>query len=384
MSGGAGDQGEGVRPLLWIFSLHGAFGGSRTVLDHLLGTLLERGWRLALLCVGPVPPDLPDQVLVLELREGWGDRIPRVQFHVRQERQKRAFRRLLERTGPPAALLASLGEWRYLGLCEQPWPLLLLPHVVPLARGFRPRERRWLLAPSSKPRILRMPPKAALQDLLQTLGLAQTPQGWSHLYPSLAPTPQTSPVPDDPPLILTLGHLAWTKDPGTWLEVAARVQDQVGGDGCRWVWLGAPFPGTESLEDWRERARALGLEGRVFPGFCSRPDEWFARASLYLQPSRMESFGIAVSTAMAWGLPVVASRLGGLVEQVEEGRTGFLVEPGDVPALVIRVLGLLRQPEKARAMGQAGRERQQALFSGESWRAGLDEALKEMNLAHPL
>jgi starch synthase len=70
-------------------------------------------------------------------------------------------------------------------------------------------------------------------------------------------------------------------------------------------------------------------------------------------PSHQEPFGTVLSEAMAVGTPVVATRVGGLAEVVEDGVTGMLVEPGDPPALAA---GVLRVLERREAMGAAARE----------------------------
>jgi glycosyltransferase involved in cell wall biosynthesis len=70
-------------------------------------------------------------------------------------------------------------------------------------------------------------------------------------------------------------------------------------------------------------------------------------------PSHQEPFGTVLSEAMAVGTPVVATRVGGLAEVVEDGVTGMLVEPGDPPALAAGVLQVL---ERREAMGAAARE----------------------------
>src|SRR5205823_14995831 len=69
-----------------------------------------------------------------------------------------------------------------------------------------------------------------------------------------------------------------------------------------------------------------------------------------------ELLGLVLLEAMASGTPVVCSRLGGLVEVVQHGVTGFLVEPGNVVELHERLAELLRIPALARRMGQRARE----------------------------
>ena len=68
-----------------------------------------------------------------------------------------------------------------------------------------------------------------------------------------------------------------------------------------------------------------------------------------------ELLGLVVLEAMASGTPVVCSRLGGLVEVVQHGVTGFLVEPGNVAELHERLAELLHNPALARRMGQSAR-----------------------------
>ncbi len=85
-------------------------------------------------------------------------------------------------------------------------------------------------------------------------------------------------------------------------------------------------------------------------------------ADLFVMPSLFEPFGIVLLEAMASGLPIVASRVGGIPEVVEEGKTAMLVPPGNPEELRIAIEALLSNDRLRRAMGHAGRERA-ALFS---------------------
>src|SRR5690606_9323764 len=78
-----------------------------------------------------------------------------------------------------------------------------------------------------------------------------------------------------------------------------------------------------------------------------------------------ELLGLGVLEAMASGTPVVASRVGGVPELVADGETGFLVDPGDVPALRDRLAALLSDRRLAREMGDAGRS---AVLERLTWR----------------
>ena len=73
----------------------------------------------------------------------------------------------------------------------------------------------------------------------------------------------------------------------------------------------------------------------------------------------------ALSEAMALRLPVVATRVGGIPEAVLEGKTGLLVEPGSVSGLAGALRAALSDPDRLRAMGEAGYQRYLQLFDGD-------------------
>jgi glycosyltransferase involved in cell wall biosynthesis len=79
-------------------------------------------------------------------------------------------------------------------------------------------------------------------------------------------------------------------------------------------------------------------------------------SDVFLFPSHSEGLPNAVIEAMAVGLPVVATRVGGLPDLIRHGENGFLVEVGDVAAMTERVVELLSRPDRARQVGQRGRQ----------------------------
>ena len=115
-----------------------------------------------------------------------------------------------------------------------------------------------------------------------------------------------------------------------------------------------------------QRAAARGVSHAVtFLGHVDDVPGRLAGAALFTLPSESEAFPNAVLEAMACGLPVVASAVGGIREVVEHGRTGLLVPPRDPVALADRICDLLTRPDVAAAWGAHGRELVEARYSFE-------------------
>jgi N-acetyl-alpha-D-glucosaminyl L-malate synthase BshA len=101
------------------------------------------------------------------------------------------------------------------------------------------------------------------------------------------------------------------------------------------------------------RDRGLA-DGVTFLGNQEYVEDLFPHADVFLLPSLHESFGLAALEAMAVGVPVVATDVGGPNEVVVDGECGFLRSPRDVPGMVEAVLRILTEPGLGRAMGEAG------------------------------
>ena len=103
-------------------------------------------------------------------------------------------------------------------------------------------------------------------------------------------------------------------------------------------------------------ARARQVDAHVrFAGECRDVPALLAESDLFVLPSRSEAFPNAVIEAMAAGLPVVASDVGGIPEVVQDGLNGLLVPPDDPRALADAVLGLMDDPVRAARLGAAAR-----------------------------
>jgi len=113
-----------------------------------------------------------------------------------------------------------------------------------------------------------------------------------------------------------------------------------------------------SRQALEQLARRCGVADRViFAGFQSDVMPYEAALDIFCLPSLKEGLSLSALEAMALGKPVVASRVGGTPEVVADGETGLLVEPANPEALAQALAALLRDPQRAQAMGEAGRER---------------------------
>jgi glycosyltransferase involved in cell wall biosynthesis len=105
------------------------------------------------------------------------------------------------------------------------------------------------------------------------------------------------------------------------------------------------------------RAALEGNARVLLPGYLEDRETFFAALDIFLMPSRSEGWGLAALEAMAHGLPVIASRIGGLPEIVESGETGWLVPPDDPAALADAIALAARNRETLRESGVRARER---------------------------
>jgi N-acetyl-alpha-D-glucosaminyl L-malate synthase BshA len=104
-------------------------------------------------------------------------------------------------------------------------------------------------------------------------------------------------------------------------------------------------------------ARDLGIASDVsFVGVSGSVVDILSEADAFLLPSEMESFGLAALEAMACETPVVAAKVGGISEVVEDGESGFLLPLGDVESMAGRTLEILNNPDLRTRMGKRGRE----------------------------
>jgi glycosyltransferase involved in cell wall biosynthesis len=168
--------------------------------------------------------------------------------------------------------------------------------------------------------------------------------------------------------VITVANLRPEKSHETLIGAAALlaadfpdVQFQIVGDGPRRAALEA-------------RVRASGLERTVvFLGHREDVSQLLGAADVFVLPSRSEAFPNGAIEAMASGLPVVASAVGGLLDLIEPGRTGMLVPPGDTAALAAALRQLFTERALAARLGEAAREQVHQRYSFERMVTSFEE-----------
>ena len=107
----------------------------------------------------------------------------------------------------------------------------------------------------------------------------------------------------------------------------------------------------------KEQVERAGLEDKVrFLGWRADVDEIMGCFDIFVLPSLNEGMGRVLVEAMAAGLPIVASRVGGILDLVKDGKNGLLVPHADASALEKAISDLLEDKEKRKRMGEAGKK----------------------------
>ena len=234
-----------------------------------------------------------------------------------------------------------------------------LPSALPAVKTTKPfvlqlwgtdvelgRRARWaarLLV--SRARLVLCPSRALVDDA-RALGARDV-----RVIASGVEIPDTVGVPDEPPHVLFVGRLSEEKGLEELLEATRGMPRVIVGDG--------PL-----------RDRVAEAVGFVAPSALGR---YYERAAIVVCPSRREGYGVVAREAMAYGRPVVATAVGGLVDAVEDGVTGLLVPPRDPAALRAALERLLADEGLRRRLGVAARIAASERFS---WAAATEETIR--------
>ena len=205
------------------------------------------------------------------------------------------------------------------------------------------RRAPWLFRPLLRRARLVVVASEFLEQAARELGAREV-----RVIPSGVEIPDTVGEPDDPPHVLFVGRLSPEKGIHEFLRATK---------GLRRVIVGAgPVRVTEAL------------------GFVPHAElgPYYERAAVVCVPSRREGYGFVAHEAMAYGRPVVATRVGGLVDAIEDGVSGLLVDAAGLRPAVER---LLADPELRARLSAAARKHAIENFKGGDIRSAYEEAL---------
>lgn len=179
------------------------------------------------------------------------------------------------------------------------------------------------------------------------------------IYPAVAALPDRSPGAAPGRLVIgTAARLVPVKGLNVAIDAIARLIHS-GHD------VELQIAGTGPVQSQLERAAiSAGISNRVhFLGWVRNLPSIMQHWAVFVLPSFEEGFGIAILDAMAAGLPVIASNVGGITEVVVDGVTGRLVPPGTAAALERALIDLLGDAQLRFVMGAAGQRRAREMFS---------------------
>lgn len=360
--------------LLWLVDSLGAGGAEALVVTFAEG--LDRGQhRLFVACLNGA-----DGVNAQRLRDA---DVPVTDLGARNLRDVRAFRRLLalireERIALIHAHLTYSAIWSAIASRLTGVPAIASLHVSPEATRALHDSARHRIATDLRDRVLRailnrwsravVMVSAALRDDYLARGLEASKVRVVHNGIELdrfrrprtearARLEREFAIPPGAPIVATVAVLRPKKGIEVLLEAARDVRRAyfvIIGDGPK-------------REEWTALANAHGVADRVrWAGFRTDVDALLAGCDLFVHPSLDDAFPTVLLEAMAAGLPIVASRVGGIPEIVSEGITGELVPPGDPAALASAIGAVLGNDDTMRLMREAARVHA-SRFSTSAW-----------------
>ncbi|MHB1016858.1 MAG: glycosyltransferase family 4 protein [Coriobacteriia bacterium] len=339
-------------------------GGGEVQLLALMRGLRAGGVDLALACSA-------DSALATAAAEIPGIRVSEIDFErgglVRQMAHALEGASIIQGTGFFTNILARR-VGRSMGL-----PVINGVHVMPDAPRFDGHSRfegilRFLLERPSRRRVDRfVVVSQAVADALAGRGVKRqritvVPNGIDVIsFRVAAAQPLGLGLPYAPRRVGYIGRLERVKGCEYFLAAASLIAER--DPAVRFVVVGSGSIEAALLD----LAAASPVAGRIdFLGHVPEVAPLYPLLDVVCVPSLSEAFGLSAVEALALGVPVVASAVGGLPEVVQDGVTGRLVPPGDPSAIASAVLDILGDPERARAMGTAGADRVEDTFTAEA------------------
>jgi glycosyltransferase involved in cell wall biosynthesis len=352
----------------------GMYGGTRTFFESLVEFYSSLGCEL-IVAVAPIQVDAALEGLLGRV----GGRIlllPERGSHLRQLWHRMPFTVLFElyailpivwKERPDLLVISSAVPGHYLGMVLLPCRFLYILHTLPSGTSKSRVEKSVFRRYVGVHKRLVAVSHYARRKMIEYWLVPGQEQFVSMIHNSTgkkgAARCKIADGGSDVSRVLTVGHVAWYKNPLSWIEVARRVIELRPDRPIEFVWIGD----GDLHEECKVRVEREGLEGIRFIGFRRDLEHFYASSQVYFQPSLMENHSLAVLDAMSFGLPCVVSDVGGLPESVSDGATGYVVPAHDLDGMVRRILALIDDPELRVRMGSSARDVSEASFSHERW-----------------
>lgn len=194
-----------------------------------------------------------------------------------------------------------------------------------------------------------------VSEALQKELSAYLPEKEFHLLRNAVPVPASSPsAPRDGSVrVLYLGHFLKLKGIYDLVNAIPRICAAI--PGAKFLLCG--LHEIKQVRELCQQRNVMSAIEHLGPVPFEQRWEVLRRADIFVLPSYEEGLPVTVLEAMAVGLPIVTTPVGGIPHVVEEGVNGFFIQPGDVDALVARVVRLARDATLRQRMGQANRAR---------------------------
>lgn len=352
------------RKVLFLSTSDEVGGGNRSLLTLATG-LRERGVDTAATC--PAKGRFPEECARLEIPCRVFDyEIPEWRRPLRLWNRAKAWRDLFFEIAPDVVHANDPGSARVAGMGAR---MARLPLVCHVRFDMEPQYTSWVFHRFPKPTIFVFNSGAMRDSHADEFDrhIPGVPREvlWNAVDLKRFTPPPADSRPAQRPRIGILANLQPVKGHLEFLEMAKRLTDQRG-RGFDFRVFGDEIHGSGYGKVLRERCTELGLDDVVtFAGYQNDVPAALRNLDVLICASHQEPFGRSLIEAMSCGLPVVATRVGGIPEVVEDGVTGFLVAPQSGEELAAATGRLLDDPGLLRRMGAAGRERAHRLFGVE-------------------
>ncbi len=255
-------------------------------------------------------------------------------------------------------------------------PSLYVLHTYPHGTRVRYLGRWWFRRAAAEASRIVTVSFAARQELIRLWGLEYVHDRVDVVHSTSGdPLPLDDVIDSASRLVLTVGHVEEYKRPIEWIGMAERLLRAEGHADVRFVWAGE----GSLLETCRSEVIARGIEDKVtFPGVVRDLAPLYSGAFVYVQPSRVESLGLALLDAGRYGVPSVVTNVGGMPEVVESGITGLVVESAAPDVLAGAVAAVLLSDDVRVSMGDAARSRYNREFAKARWELAMSTLHAEL------